>query len=420
MTVRKGLIIINIIAALFIAGVLVYRVLSARRNPDAKLPQNQRPYLTDAELEGPKLERALGWALWCAVIIAAALPIYWLWEPTRESKAVAGFDKAAVDRGATLFANDTMKAYDPTQSLRCADCHGTDASGGSTTYVLQPPASGSNQPVQVTWRAPALNTVLLRYTPAQVNQIITYGRPGTPMPAWGVAGGGSKNTQSVDDLIAYLQSIQLSPAKAQQQEQSDLNSMISTAQSNVKTARDNLASAQQQLAQDEAALAKNPTDKDLQTAVQLDREDITNAQAAIKNSQVYAQQTQQLVTTWKSGDPNVQNSPAQIAYGNLLFQANCARCHTRGWSYFDPTKGGVPLPSAQGTGAFGPNLTNGAVVDQFPGPEGITEQYTWIADGVEANKQYGVRGISSGRMPHFGTLLSKEQIDAIIAYERSL
>lgn len=420
MTVRTGLIIINILAGLVIAGVLAYRVLSARRNPDAKLPQNQRPYLTDAELEGPKLERALGWALWCAVIIAAALPIYWLWEPTRESKAVAGFDKAAVDRGATLFANDTMKAYDPTQSLRCADCHGTDAGGGSTSFVLASAASPTGKPIQVTWRAPALNTVLSRYTPAQVNHVITYGRAGTPMPAWGVSGGGSKNTQSVDDLVAYLQSIQLSPTKAKAQDQKDFDTLISTAQSNVKTAQDNLASAQEQLTKDEAALAQNPTDKDLQTNVQLDREDITNAQAAIKNSQNYAQQTQQLASTWKSGDPTVQNSPSQIAYGDLLFQVNCARCHTRGWSYFDPTKGGVPLPSPQGTGAFGPNLTNGAVVDQFPGTDGIQEQYTWIADGVEANKQYGVRGISSGRMPHFGAVLTKQQIDAIIAYERNL
>jgi mono/diheme cytochrome c family protein len=33
---------------------------------------------------------------------------------------------------------------------------------------------------------------------------------------------------------------------------------------------------------------------------------------------------------------------------------------------------------------------------------------------------YGTRGISSGRMPHFGNVLSKEQIQAIVDYERSL
>jgi mono/diheme cytochrome c family protein len=81
----------------------------------------------------------------------------------------------------------------------------------------------------------------------------------------------------------------------------------------------------------------------------------------------------------------------------------------------------VPLPQLQGSGAYGPNLTNGDTVRQFPpGDTGLQQQFDWIAQGVDANKQYGVRGISSGRMPHFGTLLTKEQIDAIVAYERSL
>ena len=50
-----------------------------------------------------------------------------------------------------------------------------------------------------------------------VTQIITYGRPGTPMQAWGVAGGGPKNDQSIQDLVAYLRTIQLTPAEAQKQ-----------------------------------------------------------------------------------------------------------------------------------------------------------------------------------------------------------
>jgi hypothetical protein len=31
-----------------------------------------------------------------------------------------------------------------------------------------------------------------------------------------------------------------------------------------------------------------------------------------------------------------------------------------------------------------------------------------------------VRGISTGRMAHFGNILTKDQIDAIIRYERNL
>ena len=54
-------------------------------------------------------------------------------------------------------------------------------------------------------------------TEQQVTQIITYGRAGTPMPAWGIEGGGPKNDQAISDIVAYLKSIQLSPAKAKAQ-----------------------------------------------------------------------------------------------------------------------------------------------------------------------------------------------------------
>jgi hypothetical protein len=73
-----------------------------------------------------------------------------------------------------------------------------------------------------------------------------------------------------------------------------------------------------------------------------------------------------------------------------------------------------------GGGAYGPNLTGGDVNNQFPPPTGESELFSWISIGVEANQGYGVRGISSGRMPHFGAVLTKDQIEAIMAYERSL
>ena len=73
-----------------------------------------------------------------------------------------------------------------------------------------------------------------------------------------------------------------------------------------------------------------------------------------------------------------------------------------------------------GGGAYGPNLTDGDVNSQFPPPNGESELFSWIAIGVPANQRYGIRGISSGRMPHFGAILTKDQIEAIMAYERSL
>jgi mono/diheme cytochrome c family protein len=106
----------------------------------------------------------------------------------------------------------------------------------------------------------------------------------------------------------------------------------------------------------------------------------------------------------------------------VLFRLNCARCHTKGWSFFqnDPTNVDLPPLPPQGSGAYGPNLTGGAVLLQFPGQAGRVQQIAWVTDGVDKNGSYGIRGISSGRMPHFGKVLSKEQIEQIVDYERSL
>jgi mono/diheme cytochrome c family protein len=107
--------------------------------------------------------------------------------------------------------------------------------------------------------------------------------------------------------------------------------------------------------------------------------------------------------------------------GQILFMNNCARCHTRGWSYFDPANPEAnPPPGIMGGGAYGPNLTGGDVNNQFPPPNGEAQLLEWISIGVPANDQYGNRGISSGRMPHFGAVLSKDAIESIMAYERSL
>ncbi len=107
--------------------------------------------------------------------------------------------------------------------------------------------------------------------------------------------------------------------------------------------------------------------------------------------------------------------------GELLFQLQCARCHTKNWSFFDPDKPGPgPLPGPQGGGAFGPNLTDGDTVRQFAGPKGVQDHIDWVTTGKPANELYGTRGISSGRMPHFGNVLTKDQIQAIVDYERGL
>jgi mono/diheme cytochrome c family protein len=400
---RSALIVLNLLAIIVIAGIVFYRVLSVRRNPDRKQPQNLTPFAEDPTLETTRLERVLRWALICSAVLAIGLPIYWLREPTRQKAELVGFDDRAAERGGVLFANPTMKAYDPTKSLQCANCHGVDGGGGGALFVLPATQTGTGHPVQVTWQAPALNTVLSRLTPDQVTQVITYGRPGTPMAPWGVDGGGPKGDQAISDLVAYLASIQLGDVGANKQVDKNVAGLEATAKSNVTTSQANLAAA-------EATLAAANSDVDKAAAATA----IVAAQQALTNSQ------------------NWEETVSNAGEGQLLFDANCARCHTKGWSYFDATKASIPLPGPAGGGAFGPSLRGGTVLEQFPGDTGVEQQIAWVTnpvtkqpDGTQIlaigpNKGYGTRGISSGRMPHFGSLLTAEQIKAIVGYERGL
>jgi len=398
-TLRTLLILINVAAVLAIIVILGAKVLSVRREPVEKPASNQTPFYEDDVMEDTHLTRVLRWALLFSTIVAVVLPLYWLLEPNRQSQEQTGFEDRAIERGATLFANASMPAYDSAKSLQCANCHGTDASGGAAKFVLTPDAQGDKNanPVQETWVAPSLNDVFYRYTEdetkmwQQITQVITYGRPGTPMPAWGVAGGGPKNEQAISDLVAYLQSIQISPAKAKAQATKKIEDFKTFVGGEEEKARKNLADAQ-------TSLAGAKTDAQRQ----LYQGEVTAAQEGIQRSQDYAAQV------------------AQMSQGELLFNTQCARCHTQGWSTLQPSDGFVPMPGPPGSGAFGPSLRNGATTDQFPGDTGKQKQYDWVAVGVEPNKGFGVRGISSGRMPHFGEILTKQQIDAIIEFERGL
>ena len=355
MNLRLVLIIVNLVAFATIGAIILWRVFSLRRNPEPRPPQNLTPFLPDEALEGRKLERVLGIALLTTALIALTLFAYYVFEPNRSSSMEKQFHDSSVERGAILFANDQSKVYDPTRSLLCANCHGVKGEGGSTNYTLKsddprcdPTAAVTADtpsyclPVQVTWQAPPLDVELLRFSKDEVHDIITYGRPGTPMPPWGVASGkGVLNEQGIQDLVNYIQTLQLSPEKAKER-------------------------FTKQLAD---AKAKNPTASD----------------------------------------------------GELLFQLQCARCHTKNWSFFDPDKPGPgPLPGPQGGGAFGPNLTGGETVRQFAGPKGVDDHVDWVTNGKPANELYGTRGISSGRMPHFGSVLTKDQIQSIVDYERGL
>lgn len=416
-TLRTLIFIINIAAVGVIFGVIGYRVLSVRRTPTEVEAQNLTPFFDDDTLENEHLTRALRWTLIFSTIVAVSLPLYWVLEPSRQRAEAEGFEQRAIARGEVLFANDSMPAYNNAISLLCANCHGVDAKGGSAPFVITPEAQGEleGRAVQVSWHAPALDTLFWRFNECteeevtagtdgcgrveqQVSQILIYGRPGTPMPAWGIKGGGPKNDQAISDIVAYLKSIQVSPAQASARVQSDIAALQDEATSGVDIAKGRLKDAQTERAAAETAPARIVAEVK-----------VIAAETAVKRAENYLAEVE------------------RSSEGELLFMTQCARCHTTGWSYNEPSDPLVPLPGPQGGGAFGPSLRAGAVTEQFPGnpfsdpnTPGYIKQYAWVAEGVEANKGYGVRGISSGRMPHFGQIFTKGQLDAVITFERGL
>jgi mono/diheme cytochrome c family protein len=120
------------------------------------------------------------------------MPIYYLDENNRQANATEFYEDVAVERGHEWFVE-----------YRCGQCHGADGGGGGANYVE------ARSGISTSWAAPSINDVLFRYTKEEARYWIVYGRAGTPMPAWGAEGGGPLNTQQIDELIAYLESIQI-------------------------------------------------------------------------------------------------------------------------------------------------------------------------------------------------------------------
>lgn len=320
-----------------LVALLVYAYASTRGKAPTT-PSNLAKYYEDETLEGPRLERVLGAAVLFSAVLAASLPVYWLLEPNRQDRMSRDFLADSIDRGRHAFARvGAIAGHSEVLPLECARCHGDKAEGGSAAFLLQPDEAGE-LPQTVNWKAPSLDDVLLRFDEEtgreQVKSIITYGRPGTPMPAWGLAGGGPLNDQAIDDLVNYLQSIQIKPDDSKKRNTEAI----------------------------EAVRAANPG----------------------------------------------------ISIGQAGFMAMCARCHTKGASFDQPELQGAG-------GAFGPNLSGGVVLRQFPPlTGGVQKHIEFVTNGSEFQKNYGTQGIGSGRMPGFGQVLTEEQINQIVLYERGL
>lgn len=190
--------IITILAV--VAGILWLglMVVSALRNRGGEeVASNLKPGIDDQQLETRRLERGQKVAIACSAFLAISLPLYFLGENNRQEGFVEEFAEESVLRGEHLVAE-----------FGCFNCHGPLGVGGTASYVEK--RSG----VTVSWTAPSLDDVLYRYDADELNFWVTYGRGNTPMPAWGLAGGGPMNVNQVDDVVAYLSSIQISQQAA--------------------------------------------------------------------------------------------------------------------------------------------------------------------------------------------------------------
>ena len=194
---------------------VTYFAINARQGraevgSEIELAANRKPYYSDEELEGKRLDRVLLAGLIGLFVVAIALALYFLNEPARQAGARENFKDTFAARGAEMF--DTTE----NGGFNCAFCHGGMEAQGSVVPFTITDSSGQFVE-QVEWKGPALNTVLLRYSREEVRYILTYGRTYSPMPAWGVEGGGPLNDQQLQNLIDYIETIQLTPEESQAQ-----------------------------------------------------------------------------------------------------------------------------------------------------------------------------------------------------------
>lgn len=383
------------IAAVSVIGFLVYAFAVYRKarpevGSEIELAPNRKPYYDDDELETKRLDRTLGMAFGALVVIALALPLYWLGEPGRHEGWLGTWDDTFVARGEERFA------------AACASCHGAEGVGGVASFVLTDPEGGYVDTVQ--WRAPALNTVLARYSKEEVTFTLTYGRPNTPMPAWGLLGGGALNDQQLQELVAYLESIQL-PAD---QMREDVQKALVDRYVNGFLAIELEESGEEEL------------DPEVETA----------------RTEALAADVEALLTEG-TYDYDFDGLASVAEYGEAMFNLglddgfaggaySCARCHTKGASYGQP--------EISGGGFLGPNITGGSTLRQFPTFE---DHVGFITEGAERGQPYGSGGMSgAGIMPGWGFnpnadeedsklepeqfMYTQQQIEAVVAYERGL
>jgi len=185
-TLATGIIAITALAVMVFLSVNANR----KRKSIEDVPPALRPAFSDEQLETKIFERYQAWGLIMTLFFAVFFPIYYFNENNRLN-----------DEQDTFFVSSVVRGEQAYKSL-CVRCHGQEGKGGAAP---SPYGEGS-------WPAPDLTNLATRYADNRnVKNIRTFvystierGRPGTPMPTWGSAFGGSLNDQQIDDIVNWI------------------------------------------------------------------------------------------------------------------------------------------------------------------------------------------------------------------------
>ncbi len=506
-----------ILVALGATAWLAFIVATSVGGPGKEgIPRNLSMYRTDDDLESRRLERTMATAVVFSAFLALAIPVYYLSEADRQAGFEEEFDAASVARGEILFGST-----DPVRAFRCDSCHGPEGSGGQANFIE------ARSGIAVGWTAPSLNDIFFRYTEDEIRFWITYGRANTPMPPWGLAGGGPLGDQSISDLINYIRSFQITQSEALAKIEPAVSfelgqidngdEIVAEAIANQEMERDILDKSAQALSITApvateslevltAAGEGRDTDQDgLSDTAEVQLTELSRSLYTVERTtdeatgqetvtvsgplselftpeEAAALQLEQIPVMLDPLDPetrdgtpdlvaatrsvsaleglqrnltvNVDNYDKLVAAnthglvfleasaasrpwapdfeaiaeasfeGDLekamrsvgLFNAYCARCHNSNWS------AGLPFTLELASGGFAPALYDGRVNVQFQLPrEGERDDLVeFMLTGSEQARRYGVNGMGTGRMPAFGALLSREDLQLIADMLRGL
>lgn len=190
------------VAILALAGLatLAFLIVNSRRPKRTfeDVPPAMRPGYSDEELEKTVIERYMAWGVVLTLFFALFFPIYWLNESRRMNNAQQSF-----------FVQSVVHGEEDFQAM-CAECHGSDGGGGAAAAPDDPSS---------TWPAPQLTNIVARYEDNTnirdieefIYRTIEYGRPGTPMPAWGQAADGPLVDEQLENITNWILANQVDP-----------------------------------------------------------------------------------------------------------------------------------------------------------------------------------------------------------------